>query len=48
MQSSLQFATPLDEAQAGEQKPVARRGELLYQVMTIAAMLIVLVSIWVF
>ncbi|HEY6491439.1 MAG: hypothetical protein WCC26_13600 [Terracidiphilus sp.] len=29
-------------------KPSRPRGDLLYQVMTIAAMLIVLVSVWVF
>ncbi|HUB30015.1 MAG TPA: hypothetical protein VL967_09970 [Terracidiphilus sp.] len=46
MQSSLQLATPL--AEENGQKPARQRGDLVYQVMTIAAMLIVLVSVWVF
>jgi hypothetical protein len=48
MQSSFQLASSLAETQTGGRKPTRQRGELLYQVMTIAAMLIVLVSVWVF
>jgi hypothetical protein len=46
MQSSLQLASSL--AEGSGQKRSRQRGDLVYQVMTIAAMVIVLVSIWVF
>jgi hypothetical protein len=46
MQSTLQLASPLVEGNG--QKTARQRGDLVYQVMTIAAMLIVLVSVWVF
>ena len=45
MQSYPQSVTPL---QAGEVRQPGKRDDLTYQVMTIAAMLIVLVSVWVF
>lgn len=41
MQSTLQSVAQLEK----QSRP---RGDLLYQAMTIAAMLIVLVSVWVF
>jgi hypothetical protein len=47
MQSSSQFASAVDSVHAGAAKR-AKRDDLIYQIMTIAAMLIVLVSVWVF
>jgi hypothetical protein len=48
MQSSLQPASSLTPAEGSDLKKPRQRGELLYQAMTIAAMVIVLVTIWVF
>jgi hypothetical protein len=47
MQSYLQSAATLHPEHVGAAKPV-KRDDLIYQVMTIAAMVIVLVSVWVF
>jgi hypothetical protein len=47
MQSYLQSAATLHPEHVGAAKP-AKRDDLIYQVMTIAAMVIVLVSVWVF
>jgi hypothetical protein len=46
MQSYLQSACATPE-HVGAVKP-AKRDDLIYQAMTVAAMLIVLVSVWVF
>lgn len=48
MHSSFQSVLPSRAAESRGRKDPRRRGELLYQAMTIAAMLIVLVSVWVF
>jgi hypothetical protein len=48
MQSTPQSATLAQPAQPPAANGTRTRGDLLYQVMTIAAMLIVLVSVWVF
>jgi hypothetical protein len=47
MQSSPQLASAVSPAHAGAAKP-AKRDDLIYQAMTIAAIAIVLVSVWVF
>ena len=48
MASYLQSANSLPAGPDNASKEMRPRGELLYQAMTIAAMLIILVSIWVF
>ena len=48
MQSYFQSVLPSNPAGTRGLKDPRQRGELLYQAMTIAAMLIVLVSVWVF
>lgn len=47
MQSYLQSASTVHPEHVGAAKP-AKRDDLIYQAMTIAAMVIVLVSVWVF
>ena len=47
MQSLPQFASDVQTISAYTAKP-AKRDDRLYQAVTIAAMLIVLVSVWVF
>ena len=47
MQPYSQSASAVGSAHMGAAKP-AKRDDLIYQAMTIAAMLIVLVSVWVF
>jgi hypothetical protein len=48
MQSYFQSALPTNPPQTSGLKSPRQRGELIYQAVTIAAMLIVLVSVWVF
>jgi hypothetical protein len=48
MQSFSQSASPVQPIQSSTTNGARTRGDLMYQVMTIAAMLIVLVSVWVF
>jgi hypothetical protein len=48
MQSLPQTASTSQLASSGSLKNPRRREDLLYQAMTIAAMLIVLVTVWVF
>ena len=48
MQSSLQSASTSLPALTGEFAKSRRQGDLAYQVMTIAAMLVLLCSLWVF
>jgi hypothetical protein len=48
MLSYFQSVLASNSAETGGLKDPRQRGELLYQAVTIAAMLIVLVSIWVF
>ncbi len=47
MESLSQFVSSVDPVHTGAAQP-AKRDDLTYQAMTIAAMLIVLVSLWVF
>jgi hypothetical protein len=48
MQSYPQSAYPPVQAQDRSAHQPRQRGDMIYQVMTIAAMLIVLVSVWIF
>jgi hypothetical protein len=48
MQSIPKSATVAQPAQPPAANETRTRGDMLYQVVTIAAMLIVLVSVWVF
>jgi hypothetical protein len=48
VQSSPQSASPLGLASARRKKEPQHRDHVTYQVITIAAMLLVLVTVWVF
>ena len=48
MQSLSQSVSSIPSASGGTLKHSRQREELMYQAMTIAAMLIVLVTVWVF
>jgi hypothetical protein len=48
MQSLPQSASKTTVTSVGSPKRTRRREELIYEAMTIAAMLIVLVTVWVF
>ena len=48
MHSSPQSALPFEAASAGAKKAPHRRDHVTYQVITVAAMLLVLVTVWVF
>lgn len=48
MESYSQSESPIQSGQLPATNGTRNRGDLLYQVMTIAAMVIVLVSVWVF
>jgi hypothetical protein len=48
MQTLPQSAVNAPQASGGSRLSSRKREELMYQVMTIAAMLIVLVTVWVF
>ncbi|MGO9438418.1 MAG: hypothetical protein ACLPH3_04645 [Terracidiphilus sp.] len=48
MQSYPQTAVPRMQAHPSATKQPRQRGDMIYQVMTVAAMLIVLVSVWIF
>jgi hypothetical protein len=48
MPSYFQSVLATDSAESSGLKNPRQGGELLYQAMTIAAMLVVLVSLWVF
>lgn len=47
MQSSPQFVSSVGPADASARRH-SRREDVTYQIMTIAAMLVVLVTVWVF
>jgi hypothetical protein len=46
MQSAPQMSSA--EYEAGMEAPVARRADLAYQTVTVAAIVLLLVSLWVF
>ncbi len=48
MKSYPQSASPVRPAHASAQKHPRHRDDVTYQVITIAAMLLVLVTVWVF
>lgn len=48
MQTLPQSAVNTPQASGGKQKSSRQREELMYQAVTIAAMLIILVTVWVF
>jgi hypothetical protein len=48
MQSYPQSASPQAQAHDRTMKQPRPRGEMVYQLMTVAAMVIVLVTVWIF